>query len=253
MKIVLTFDIERDIPGVFNSFLGVRFGLSKILELLDEFNIKGTFFCTGTIIQSFPEYIKLIESKKHEIGCHSFSHERLNRLDYDTCLKSIRQNKRILEKYCQRSEIIGFRAPYLKPPLFLNNILAELGFRYDSSSNPLKKLKGYQFDDSEIREFPPSNLNAFLRLPLNLRMLFNRIYKRELTILYFHPWEAINMKTLILDQKSPFIRYKNLLFRPDRWFKTGDEFIYRLRAFITRALSRNLPFVTLKDLVERRI
>ncbi|GAG55362.1 unnamed protein product, partial [marine sediment metagenome] len=40
MKIVLTFDIERDIPRVFNSYFGVKIGLLKILRMLDEFNIK---------------------------------------------------------------------------------------------------------------------------------------------------------------------------------------------------------------------
>ncbi|MFX0011586.1 MAG: hypothetical protein ACFE9R_14835, partial [Candidatus Hermodarchaeota archaeon] len=76
--------------------------------------------------------------------------------------------------------------------------------------------------------------------------------KRETTILYFHPWEAIDMKSLIFDQENPFIKYKNLLFRPDRWFNTGDTFLGRLRNFITRALSRNHVFLTLKDLIESR-
>ena len=251
MKIVLTFDIERDIPGVFNSYLGVKIGLKKILDILDEFKIKGTFFCTGAIAEQLPEHIILIEQHNHEIACHSLSHERLSRLDYDTCFKSIQQNKRLLEELCQKSEIVGFRAPYLKPPLFLYEILDELGFRYDSSGTPSKKSKNYQYDNSKILKVPPSNFNAFFRLPLNLRMLFNRIYKKELSILYFHPWEAIDMKSLISEQKDPFSKYKNLLFRPDRWFNTGDTFLNRLRTFIARAFSRNLVFFTLKELIER--
>ena len=42
MRIALTFDIERDIPGVFNSYLGIKIGLLRILEILEKFNIKGT-------------------------------------------------------------------------------------------------------------------------------------------------------------------------------------------------------------------
>ena len=253
MKIVLTFDIERDIPGVFNSYLGVIIGLKKILDILDEFKIKATFFCTGAILEQLPERITLLERQNHEIACHSLSHERMSRLDYETCFKSIAQNKRLLEEHCQRSEIIGFRAPYLEPPLFLYEILAELGFKYDSSGRPSRKSKNNQYDDSRIIRFPPSNFNAFFRLPLNLRSIFNRIYKRETTILYFHPWEAIDMKTLIYEQKNPSNKYKNLLFRPDRWFNTGDVFIERLRVFITSALSRNLVFTTLKELAEGKI
>jgi len=248
MRIVLTFDIERDIPRVFNSYLGVKIGLLKILKILDEFNIKGTFFCTGDIVEHLPEYVKLIERKDHEIGCHSLNHERLNLLDFNKCYELIYKNKKLLEKLCQHSEIIGFRAPYLKPPLFLLKILANLGFKYDSSITSQRNLKKYQIDDSQIYEFPPSNFNMFFRLPVNIRFLSKWIFKKNLTILYFHPWEAINMKTLIFNHPNLFIKYKNLLIRPDRWVNTGDLFINRLRNFIKEALSKKIEFVTLKDL-----
>ncbi|MCK4383694.1 MAG: polysaccharide deacetylase family protein [Candidatus Lokiarchaeota archaeon] len=249
MKIVLTFDIERDIPRVFNSYLGVKIGLLKILKILDEFNIKGTFFCTGDIIEHLPEYVKLIERKDHEIGCHSLNHERLNQLDFNKCYELIYKNKKLLENLCQHSEIIGFRAPYLKPPLFLPKILANLGFKYDSSISSQRNLKKYQIDNSKIYEFPPSNFNVFFRLPVNIRFLSKWIFRKNLTILYFHPWEAINMKALIFNQTNLFIKYKNLIIRPDRWVNTGDLFINRLRDFIKEALSKKIEIVTLKNLI----
>lgn len=249
MKIVLTFDIERDIPRVFNSYIGVRRGLLKILNILDNFNIKGTFFCTGDIVEHLPKSIKLVENTGHEIACHGLSHERLNQLDYDICYQLISQNKKLLEKICPNSEIIGFRAPYLKPPLFLFKILMNLGFKYDSSISSLKKLRAFQMNYSEIYEFPPSSYNVFFRFPIKVQFLLNRIFKMDLIILYFHPWEAIDMKNLILNQKSAITRYKNLLLRPDRWVNTGDRFLSRLRYFIKNALSKKVEFVTLKDLV----
>ena len=249
MKIVLTFDIERDIPRVLNSYFGVKIGLLKILKILDEFNIKGTFFCTGNIIKHLPEYVKLIERKDHEIACHSLNHKRLNQLDYNKCRQLIYQNKKLIENLCQNSEIIGFRAPYLKPPLFLLKILAELGFKYDSSINTSRNLKKYQMDAYQISEFHPSNSNIFFRFPINLKVFSNWIFKKNLEILYFHPWEAINMKALIFNQINLFNKYKNLLIRLDRWVNTGDKFLTRLRNFIEEALSKKVEFVTLKDLI----
>jgi len=249
MKIVLTFDIERDIPGVFDSFFGVKIGLLKILKILDDFDIKGTFFCTGDITEHLPEYVKLIELKDHEIACHSLNHERLNQLDYNKCYQLIYQNKKLIENLCQYSEIIGFRAPYLKPPLFLLKILADLGFKYDSSINSSRNLKKYQINDCQIYEFHPSNYNIFFRLPINLKFFSKWIFKKNLTILYFHPWEAINMKALFFNQTNLFNKYKNLLIRPDRWVNTGDLFIKRLRNFIKEALSKKVEFVTLRDLM----
>jgi len=250
MKIVLTFDIERDIPRVFNSYFGVKIGLLKILKILDEFNLKGTFFCTGDIIEHLPEYVKLLESKDHEIGCHSLNHERLTRLDFNNCYQSIYKNKKLLENLCQHSEIIGFRAPYLKPPLFLLKILANLGFKYDSSISSPRNLKKYQINDSPIYEFHPSNFNVFFRFPVNFQFLSKWIFKKNLTILYFHPWEAIDMRTLIFNQLSLFNKYKNLFIRPDRWVNTGVKFLNRLRKFIKEALSEKVEFVLLKDLVD---
>ena len=249
MKIVLTFDIERDIPGVFNSYLGVKFGLLKILKILDEFNIKGTFFCTGNIIERFPEYVKLIKRKNHEIACHGLNHERLNELDFNECYQLIYKNKKLLENLCQQSEIVGFRATYLKPPLFLFKILANLGFKYDSSRSSPKNLNKYQKFNSQINEFPPSNYNIYFRTPLNLQFFSKLIFKKKLVILYFHPWEAIDMKALIFNQTNSITKYKNLLIRLDRWVNTGDRFIQRLRTFIMEALSKEVKFVSLKDLI----
>ena len=252
MKIVLTFDIERDIPGVLNSYLGVKIGLLRILKILDEFSIKGTFFCTGDITEHLPKYINLIEHKNHEIACHSLNHGRLNQLEYDECYQLIYQNKKHLENICQHSEIIGFRAPYLKAPLFLLKILSDLGFKYDSSISSQRKLKKYKINNSQIYEFPPSNFNVFFRLPVKLQYFSKRIFKKNLTILYFHPWETINMKTVIFNQTNIFNKYKNFLIRPDRWVNTGEVFINRLKNFIKEALLKKVEFVTLRDLINHK-
>lgn len=249
MRIILTFDVERDIPGVFSSYFGVKIGLLKILDILDEFNIKGTFFCTGDIIERLPEYVKLIERKGHEIACHSLNHERLKQLDYNQCRQSIYQNKELLENLCQDSEIIGFRAPYLKPPLFLLKILAGLGFKYDSSIGSKRNVKKYQINAHQIYEVPPSNYNVYFRIPLSLKFTSKWIFKKNLTVLYFHPWEAIDMKALFLNQLNLFKKFKNLIIRPDRWVNTGDKFIQRLRWFIKEALSNKAEFISLKDLI----
>ena len=123
MKIALTFDIESDNPNFLDTYFGLKVGLVKILKILDTFNIKGTFFCTGRVAEQLPETIRLIECRGHEIACHGLNHERLTKLTYQKCYEIIHQSKILIEKACQISEIIGFRAPYLRPPKFLFRIL----------------------------------------------------------------------------------------------------------------------------------
>jgi len=248
MKIALTFDIERDIPNFLDTDFGVKIGLIKILSLLDNFQIKGTFFCTGTVVEQQPRVVHLIESKGHEIACHSLNHERLNELTFEECKEIISNNKAMIENICQNSEVIGFRAPYLKPPKFLFRLLNDLGFKYDSSISSRKKSLYYQTKNFKIQEFHPSSYYTFFRLPLSFYFIRKWIFKKELTILYFHSWEAIDIKSLILNQKSKLNLVKNYLFRLDRWINTGDLFITRIRKFIKEALSKKAEFVTLKQL-----
>ena len=244
MRIALTFDIERDIPNFLDTDFGLKIGLHKILNLLDDFQIKGTFFCTGTVIKRTPWVVHLIESKGHEIACHSLNHDRLNKLTFDECKEDIYNNKILIEKRCQNSEIIGFRAPYLKPPKFIFQLLNDLGFKYDSSI----KRKISQAKNFNILEFHPSSFYPFFRLPLIFYFIRKWIFRKDLIILYFHSWEAIDIRSLILNQNNKCNLFKNYFFRLDRWVNTGDSFITRIRKFIREALSRKAEFVTLKQL-----
>lgn len=245
MKIALTFDIERDIPNVLNTYFGVKFGLIKILQLLDTYSIKGTFFCTGIIAEEQPWAINLIEGKGHELACHSSNHERLSNLTYNECKEIISVNKKTIEKRCQKSEIVGFRTPYLKPPEFLFQILHDLGFKYDSSISTRKKMQYYQPYMYEIQEFHPLDIYTVFRLPLSSYLLRKWILRKKLIVLYFHSWEAINIRSIMYHHNA----VKNSSFRIDRWINTGDSFIKRVKKFIEEAISKKAEFITLKQLI----
>lgn len=249
MKIALTFDIESDIPHFSDTFFGVKFGLSKILKILDYYNIKATFFCTGNVVKAYPEYIKLIRRKRHEISCHGLNHERLNQLRYEKCKDVIFRNKELIEKIIDDSNVIGFRAPYLKPPEFLFKILNDLGFKYDSSIVSSKRMKYFQYEGTSIQEFHPLNSNFFFRLPLSIPIFRKWIIKKDLVVLYFHPWEAINMKRILLNQKGVVNLLRNVIFRPDRWYNTGSKFIQRFNDFLREAISKKSEFITLEKLL----
>jgi len=46
----------------------------KILEILNKYNAKATFFCTGSKADKFPKIIQEIKNQGHTIGNHSYSH-----------------------------------------------------------------------------------------------------------------------------------------------------------------------------------
>jgi peptidoglycan/xylan/chitin deacetylase (PgdA/CDA1 family) len=246
MKIALTFDIERDLPTTLDTYSGLKIGLLKILRLLENYNLNATFFCTGNVAQRYPAYLKLIEGNGHEIACHSLNHERLTLLSFEECHDVVLKSKQILERICQESEIIGFRAPYLKAPKFLFEILHDLGFKYDSSfssKTPEKRNK-----PSEIEEFAPSTISGYFRFPLTSSFISRVITKSELIVLYFHPWEFVNMKNIITRNLDIFVSFKNILFRPDRWWNTGKSFKRILSNYLDHLISNQCEFITLRQL-----
>lgn len=70
MKIALTFD-DGPHPRV----------TPQILDLLDEFGIKATFFTIGINAESYPEALEEIIKRGHEIGNHTYTHPNVSSLD----------------------------------------------------------------------------------------------------------------------------------------------------------------------------
>jgi peptidoglycan/xylan/chitin deacetylase (PgdA/CDA1 family) len=50
------------------------FVTEKVLELLEEYQAKATFFCIGKNIERHPELFNLVKEKGHHIGSHTYSH-----------------------------------------------------------------------------------------------------------------------------------------------------------------------------------
>lgn len=45
-----------------------------LLDLLDEYNWKATFFCVGENVQKYPELYQDILARGHQVGNHTFNH-----------------------------------------------------------------------------------------------------------------------------------------------------------------------------------
>lgn len=62
---------------------GVRYGLPRILPLLDHYGVKATFFVTGFVQRLYPDLLPELHKRGHEIGIHGHHHERLAGLPLD--------------------------------------------------------------------------------------------------------------------------------------------------------------------------
>lgn len=98
-KIFLTFD-DGPIPRL----------TEFVLDTLDQFNVKGTFFCVGENINRNGEIAHRAISEGHQLGNHTFSH--LNGWKHKTSeyIQDFNKCQHTLEPFGQENKL--FRPPY---------------------------------------------------------------------------------------------------------------------------------------------
>lgn len=62
-----------------------------ILDTLDRYGIKATFFLCGVWVQAYPDTVKEIAKRGHEIGNHSWTHPHMNRISADEIRKELQE------------------------------------------------------------------------------------------------------------------------------------------------------------------
>jgi polysaccharide deacetylase family protein (PEP-CTERM system associated) len=198
----------------------------RVLDLFDQHNARGTFFFVGWVAERFPHLVREVQSRGHELACHSFWHRTVYSLTPDEFRKDTRQAKQVIED-ATGAVVNGYRAPswsITKSCVWALDILAEEGFTYDSSIYPIHHdlygVPGAQrfpythacSNELTLREFPPATLRflgtnfpaaggGYLRIfPSAFAELAFRTFEKngERVVVYLHPWE--------LDPEQPRIQ-----------------------------------------------
>ena len=206
----------------------------KVLEILDESNTKATFFVVGYVAEHFPELIKDIRDRGHEIGTHGYNHTPITRQTPSEFEEDLLKSVRILEQITGE-KIFGHRAcqfTIMEKTSWAIDILKRYGLKYDSSVFPVKThlygvpdapLYPYHISSSNIKRDEPEE--DFFEFPLSvyrtplvhknipmaggfyLRFLPYWFIKKAIkkinkvsqpAIFYIHPWE--------FDTKQPRIK-----------------------------------------------
>jgi len=229
MKNILSFDIEEyfQVSGLekavsrssWDNFSSrVEHSTHKILEILDRYNVKATFFILGWVAERHPKLIEEIAKQGHEIASHGFDHELVYNMTPGQFAANLKQTNDLLESITGQ-KVYGYRAPSFSltiDDIEKFEILAELGFKYDSSLFPMKHFRYgraqsiplgpfeiKKSDQSIIKEFPisvikflgkciPAGGGGYFRLypDIILKRNFNKIQgEGRPAIVYLHPWE----------------------------------------------------------------
>ena len=111
---------------------GARRGIWNILELLDKYQIKATFFVCGTTAEKYPDAVQAAQKSGHEIAGMSYSFESVRTSSTDRERSNIRLSVQVLEGITG-ARIQGWRCPDYRISPQTHDILAEEGFAWDSS------------------------------------------------------------------------------------------------------------------------
>ena len=82
-----------------------------ILETLDQFNVKATFFLCGFWVDKYPDEVKAIHDKGHELGNHTATHPHMNSLSAADMKKELEKFEEKMVKLTGEKTVV-FRAPY---------------------------------------------------------------------------------------------------------------------------------------------
>lgn len=100
---------EKKISISFDAAWGAE-DFPKIMEILDKHNIKTTFFMTGDWVEKYPECVKTLVEKGHDLGNHSASHPDMTKLSKKA------QKEQILNVHNAVKELTGYEMELFRPP-----------------------------------------------------------------------------------------------------------------------------------------
>jgi polysaccharide deacetylase family protein (PEP-CTERM system associated) len=188
-----------------------------LLDTLFEYDAKATFFVVGQVATTHPRLVRDIAAAGHEVACHSWDHRRVHHFAADTFRRDVRRAKHALEQAAGQP-VVGYRAPTFsigRETAWAIDVLAEEGFRYDSSVFPVRHDR-YGVPDAPrfpfrvvghehaLLELPPATLGVggfnlpaagggYFRLfpPMVMRAAVRQAERHPdgVPVLYFHPWE----------------------------------------------------------------
>ncbi|MDP3686482.1 MAG: DUF3473 domain-containing protein [Sulfurimicrobium sp.] len=241
----------------------VEENIERILKLLDEGDVKATFFTLGWIAERYPAMVRRIVENGHELASHGYAHLRASDQKAEEFLDDITRSKALLEDIGGQ-KVLGYRAPSFSigsKNLWALDLLLQADYRYSSSIYPIQHDHD-GLPDAPRFAFSPNGKDGLLELPVTTVRIFQknlpaggggyfrfwpypvsrwflqRVNSHDMQsgIFYFHPWELDpgQPRQDGLGMKTRFRHYLNLhrmegrikaLTRDFRWDRMDRIFL----------------------------
>ncbi len=255
---ILTFDLEEwfhcDFISDSSTWRGyetrIHASTDRILNLLDERQLKGTFFILGWVAEHYPEVVRAIHERGHELGCHSYAHDLVHRMRpedfYSDTERSLKTTEDVIGEKIVLYRAPGFSITEQTPWAF--ETLHRLGITIDCSIFPAQHDYGgfpnfgesgparIRFQGMEMKEFPMNTRSLYGRNLVFSGGGFFRLFPYPLirkwtresgyTMSYFHPRDFDHGQPMLpqLPLMRKFKSYYGLKGAFGKFEKWVDEF-----------------------------
>jgi polysaccharide deacetylase family protein (PEP-CTERM system associated) len=208
---------------------------ARLLELFEFYNVRATFFTLGWVAEKYPDLIYTIASYGHEIGCHSYRHDRVDAMTKADFRKDTELAIKTIENACGIAPR-GYRAPSWSINSKISwafEVLADSGFLYDSSIYPIKHdiygepggpKRIFKMDlgnNKSLYEIPASTIKFFGKdFPVGgggylrhspfwfTEKMISKLNRQNIpAVIYIHPWE-LDKNQPRMENLSAFQKYR---------------------------------------------
>lgn len=232
----------------------VEANVDRILAQFAAAGVHATFFTLGWVAQRHPAMVRRIVAAGHELASHGWDHTRADSQDPATFRADVRRTRAVLQEI-GGVPVSGYRAATFSigasnPWAFA--VLAEEGYRYSSSINPIRHDL-YGMPDAPRTPHAVAE-GALLEIPMTTLRLGNRNWPcsgggyfrllpygvwhkalaqvnrgdRQSGIFYFHPWEIDPGQPRVANcgWKSRIRHYTNLSRMPGKLDRALRDFAW---------------------------
>ena len=191
-------------------------GMDAVFRSLEAAGAHATFFFLGWVAERRPDLVRRCLDGGHEVASHGYDHEFLHDLGCEAFVEDLAKTEAALVA-AGAPKPIGFRASTFtltRRTWWAFDVLAERGYRYDSSVHPISHpvygvpdfepgISVVETESGPIVEFPVSTLRVLGRnLPVGgggyFRLLPGAVTRAAVgaierkgrpAAMYLHPWE----------------------------------------------------------------
>lgn len=240
---ILTFDIEEWFHILDNESTKteknwgtyearIHKNMDRIFEILEDTNVKATFFCLGWIAKKYPEVIRRIDAQGFEIATHSNLHQLAYEMKRNEYYEDLESSINSLEDITGK-KVKTYRAPgfsITSKNLWTFEVLHELGIEKDCSIFPANRAHGgipsfseskpciVSYNGIKLREFPINTANLlgkeiifsgggyFRAIPYGL--IKRMTIKSDYVMTYFHPRD-FDYDQPMISGLSPLRKFKS--------------------------------------------